>query len=1298
LNKLLARQLRRNEINYETLPETFRSFIDDVNLSYQHHETDRTLIERSIELNSQEMIEANKRLEHVTERQRHVLENLRSLILSLQDEDDAVSVSEHFAEADIVTLSDFLAKQIRRKKEAEDTITIYKMAINSTGDGVVISDPLVPDNPVIFCNPAFLRTTGYTLDEVLGRNCRFLQGTERDQPGLQIIREALAKQTSCHVRIKNYKKSGEMFWSDFRLSPIFDKDNVLKYYVGIQSDVTADVEREKFLANVSIQRKDLLYTAEEILGAQTEEDVVKVIMDRLSNILPFDTASIYTVQEHERMLRPIALLGENGAAPNLDEWSIPMGSGIIGSIIDAKKGELVNDAHRDPRSIYPKGAVIKQEHLIVQPLRSGDDVWGAFIINRMSDQRFTSDEYEIVQFLSSYASLALQNIVLVKKLKDSEQSQRTILETISDGVISIDHRGTIFYANEGISKIFGYAASEISGKNISLLVPAGLRSRHHKGFNRYNEIGKRHLPTWHAVALPGLHKDGHELPLEISFGESTINGQRIFTGIIRDITERKKAEALLSATTTRLTSLIQTIQAGVLVEDETRHISLINGMFCTMFGIPAEPKDLLGSDCSTAAEQSKGLFADPEGFVSTVTVRLRNQTIVTNEELSLADGRTFERDYIPIFVNHVYKGHMWLYRDITARKQIEIEMEKLARFPNENPNPIIRVDKEFKILYTNQPGKKMLREVGETREDTIPPSWKPIVESTLLKGKTTEFEIVAIEGTPVYLTHFVPVASSGYVNLYSRDITERKIAEWEANKAKRIAEESMRAKQDFLAKMSHELRTPMNAVLGLTNLMMNTGLSHEQESLVHGIKSSGKNLLVIINDILDLAKIEAGKMTIDSTDFDLVQQLQNIKVAMQPLADQKRIGLKFDVDPAFPPMLIGDPVRLGQVIINLLSNAMKFTEHGGVSLSVSVDGTTGQNSMIIAVTDTGIGIPAEKQGTIFESFSQASHDISVRFGGTGLGLTIVHQLVTLMQGEISVQSMVGKGSTFTVRLPLRISSRSRDTLIQQENIRTTFVPLNGKILLVEDNPTNQLVAVKTMQMWNLTVDVASDGFQALSLLETSAYDLILMDIQMPGIDGFETTKRIRTELPEPKRTTPVIAMTASVMNDPEGRALSSGMQGYISKPFELQDLYQKISQYVDQGTVPVPAAGAATVLPNNRFIHLNTSFLETIAPDSPEFIAEMLQLFETNTPVYLRTMREALLRRDFALLKRTAHTMKPTGAYIGINSMKPIVAEIELLAEQEKETGAIEHLLTKLDVLCNEIIHDIYTWHTFHKK
>ncbi|NUN70933.1 MAG: PAS domain S-box protein [Bacteroidetes bacterium] len=804
----------------------------------------------------------------------------------------------------------------------------------------------------------------------------------------------------------------------------------------------------------------------------------------------------------------------------------------------------------------------------------------------MSDRQFTDEEFEVLQFLASYASLALRNIRLMGDLREHEEAQRTVLQTISDGVISIDRNGIVRYANVFAETMFGYRYGELIGKHFQILLPP-MTGRTPRERLRAMLGGILYPSPWHALEMTGIRSDGERLSLEVSIGETKRNGQRLYTGIIRNITERKREEELLRATMSRLTSLIQTIQAGVLVEDETRHISLINQNFCDLFGIPVPSAQLLGTDCSMAAEQTKDLFADPEGFIRRIDGMLAERRVVVNDELALKDGRTFERDYIPIFSADQYKGHMWLYRDVT----------------------------------------------------------------------------------------------------------ERKTAEQEATNAKRIAEESLRAKQDFLAKMSHELRTPMNSVIGLTNLMLNTQLGEDQTTLMQGIKTAGSNLLVIINDILDLAKIEAGKLTIDRSEIVLREMIDNIIVGLRPMARQKGLELNVSVDPSLPTAVLGDKVRLSQIIINLLSNAIKFTHEGSVTIACTAGiGPDVRRRLICTVSDTGIGIPLHKQENIFEAFAQASQDIAVRYGGTGLGLTIVRQLVSLMHGDIRVESTEGKGSSFIVTLPLEESLRQRAAGTAHRSIPQELKPLQGTVLLVEDNPANQLVAARSLSLWSVDTDVAPDGMTALSMLVQKQYDLVLMDIQMPGIDGFETTRRIREEMPEPFRSVPIVAMTASVLYDPEARASAAGMNGYVSKPFELEDLHAVLIRFLPVRTVPDEGPEAASVRSESGMRYLDTTFLEGIAGNNRSFVREMLTLFARNTPQYLESIRTALEARDFPAVKYTAHTLKPTGAYIGISELKALAAALEVSAESGDADGSAAANFARLESLCLDVLKDVEEW------
>lgn len=428
----------------------------------------------------------------------------------------------------------------------------------------------------------------------------------------------------------------------------------------------------------------------------------------------------------------------------------------------------------------------------------------------------------------------------------------------------------------------------------------------------------------------------------------------------------------------------------------------------------------------------------------------------------------------------------------------------------------------------------------------------------------------------VVLTMFFSLGLINYLHLnYSLEkrkvlAVNRKLGESQAE-AQKAMEEAIRAsnvKAEFLSTMSHEIRTPMNAVIGMTHLLIQDNPSQEQMENLSTLKFSAENLLALINDILDFSKIEAGKIALENIDFPLKELVRSVKEALALRANDKEVELLTQIDESVPPQVMGDPTRLTQILNNLVGNAVKFTNHGSVTIKVAcLEKTGAKNKLRFSVVDTGIGIPAEQHERIFEKFSQASTSTSREFGGTGLGLSITKKLLELMGTDIKLESELGKGTTFFFDLYMdAVATDKTKPLAAKEN--EIFSSLKGMhVLVVDDNKTNILIAKKFLHKWDISVEAAADGAQACDLVAQHHFDLVLMDLQMPVMDGISATKCIRAMDTLAKSQVPIIALTASAMNEEKQAIFDAGMNDFVSKPFNPADLYRKIRIHSKQKTL-----------------------------------------------------------------------------------------------------------------------------------
>lgn len=505
---------------------------------------------------------------------------------------------------------------------------------------------------------------------------------------------------------------------------------------------------------------------------------------------------------------------------------------------------------------------------------------------------------------------------------------------------------------------------------------------------------------------------------------------------------------------------------------------------------------------------------------------------------------------------------------------------------------------------------------------------------------------------------------------------ERKQAEEELIKAKKEAEESVKSKDQFLTNMSHEIRTPMNAILGFTQLLLQTKLNDRQEDFAHSVKVAAENLLSIINDILDFSKIESGVIEIEPSPTNIRQILKNVYDLLKISASQKQLEFDYTVDDQMPKWVMCDALRLNQILINLVGNAIKFTEKGTVKFSVQVIGSEQDHiALQFKVSDTGIGIQSDKHSSIFERFNQVNNEINRKYEGTGLGLSISKNLIELMGGQLDVFSEVNKGSEFSFVLKLQ---RSIQDSLSEEKGEVNTLNLDEKlsILLVEDNLLNQKLAKNVLNNFGFDVVIADNGLIGLEILKKQSFDLILMDLQMPELDGYQTTRIIRQEM---QLSVPIIAMTAHSIVGEKEKCIEVGMNDFISKPFNQKELHEKISKLASNKHTPSIMKNDLNSGDTNT---INLSYLNELSNGNIQFEKEMISLFLHQVPKEILTLRRAFDEHEHGRIAEIAHKMKSS---LDIFDRSDLSLSLQNIIDESKSGRTSEVMERELEAIDTEL-------------
>jgi PAS domain S-box-containing protein len=565
-------------------------------------------------------------------------------------------------------------------------------------------------------------------------------------------------------------------------------------------------------------------------------------------------------------------------------------------------------------------------------------------------------------------------------------------------------------------------------------------------------------------------------------------------------------------------------------------------------------------------------------------------------------------------------------------------------------------------------------------------------------------------GTKIYLLYRnYRVEEPGlepYVIGFSQDVTDRIKMEKELRLAKQVTDDVARAKESFLAHMSHEIRTPMNGILGIASLLSKTNLDRQQRNYLKLIQEAAGNLLVIVNDILDLEKIVAGKLQMERIAFKIVDKIATTSQSFIYKAEEKELGLIFQNSIPADMVVKGDPYRLSQVLNNILSNALKFTERGHINISTAIADRTDDSVIVeITISDTGIGISESRIQTIFEPFEQADAAISRKYGGTGLGLTISRNMIEMQEGELLVQSTEGKGSVFIIRIPYHLSIEAMQENESEQEIDYKSMGVK-KVLVAEDVELNQYLARHILESWGFEVVIAVNGREALELLMKDSFDCILMDVQMPEMDGMEATQRIR-QLPDPvKSAIPIIALTANALKGDSEKYLAVGMNDYLAKPFNEETLFRVIYRNLLRYSTPVTAgtdgASAGVSEPealspiNHTGMSANSklydlSMVQSVSGGDEGFIKKMVALFIETVPQNVQELSNAVKAEDWDQVAKLAHKLKSTVDSMGIKSIRQEIRTVEANAKQKQSLDQIPSLVATIESVIGDCIVQLQT-------
>ncbi len=1101
---------------------------------------------------------------------------------------------------------------------------------------------------ITFANQGFSKLTGYENHDICGKKVASLLGNQQ----LYLIDQAVVQLTLRQTwknEVYFHGKNGKKIWIHCTMVPLMDPQGKITRYLALMIDITSRKVFEEEIIHSENKYKRVINSIKEVIFQTDLKGEWTFLNQAWSDITGFN---IYDTLGH-----------------NLSNYIHPEDADRVWS-----QFERLSNGQREYSSCAIRFKTTLDQYRWC-------DVFA----------RVIRDDKNNICGISGTLNDVTEKRRNEELLINSYSFQRAILDSARQAIISTDQHGIIRSFNTGAEHLLGYAAEEVVGQtdpSIFFLPEEFGTDAQQKNDEQWSSACLNTLFNF-CEAGQGtdaeysfIDKSGVRKPVVLSMNairdhQLTITG---YLFIATDNTLRKQTEA-------------ENIKLNLVLEESPDYV--------VYYDLNRQPQ------YANKAYKSIRYFGTEETNVPLyppwVEVIINKKAIPNALSNGSWKGETAILDYngneIPvlqlIIVHKDDKGNPMfmssVMRDITQRKQYEqrlLQSEKRNRdIINYSQGVICSHELDGTIISINPAGcvttgYSLEELIGKSIVDFIPDQHKEAFVaqylSSFTSGRTAE-GILSLRHKQGHLIHLLyqnykveEVNGSKYIIGFAQDVTERLQAENELKDAKQTAEESMKAKELFLANMSHEIRTPMNGIVGLTNLLLHTPLNEKQQQYATSVKHSAENLLVIINDILDFSKIEAGKLEITKAPFDLTNLIYNVRSSFQYEAQSKGIQFITNLEDNTPSLLIGDQVRINQILVNLISNAIKFTEHGSVTLNIgAIKDSDHAVRLRFTVIDTGIGIAKEKVEKIFQSFTQANADTSRKYGGTGLGLSIVKSLLELMGSQIKIKSRQGHGSTFYFDVTFGKSGKLDSNPTSDTEFNFTDKLKGIRILLAEDNKVNQLFVSELMNDWGAELDVANDGKEAIDLYRKNHYDIVLMDIQMPIMSGLDATLIIRTEMPESKRQVPIIAMTANAMKGDDDKFLKAGMNAVVFKPFESLELFSKIGTYlrdyrpVESNTVAeqVIAPAAQTIAADEPILkYADLKVLKAYSRGKNSFVMKMLGVITETVPVTLQELETAIETENWQQVNKSAHKLIPNMNMTGNKELETTMKWIEDLA------------------------------------